>query len=183
MNAAIRNVDDRLIQPNGHASAFQSLMRITPDLIREAGEHAGTCLNQEYFDQPRVYMPEIVESFFDDLGDGAGELDPGRTGPNDYESEEFLLHACIICGFGLLERGQDDGSDFTGIVQRLLLKGIDFPANKEDLLEHAKKNGAEDAVLEMIEKMPDGEFGNMADVMSAYGDADEKMGGGRQERG
>ena len=63
------------------------------------------------------------------------------------------------------------------------LKGSDFPANKEDLLEHAKKNGAEDAVLEMIENMPDGEFGNMADVMSAYGDADEKMGGGRQERG
>jgi len=49
------------------------------------------------------------------------------------------------------------------------LKGIDFPARKQDLEKHAKQNGAADDVLEVIRGMPDDEFGNMADVMKAYG--------------
>lgn len=61
------------------------------------------------------------------------------------------------------------------------LKGIDFPAHKEDLIEQAKNNDAETEVLDMIEKMPDDEFQNMADVMKAYGEADRK-GSGEQEQ-
>jgi hypothetical protein len=57
------------------------------------------------------------------------------------------------------------------------LKGIEFPASKDDLLEHAKENDAEDAVCEMIEKMPDADYQSMADVMRAYGEADTDAGG------
>jgi hypothetical protein len=49
------------------------------------------------------------------------------------------------------------------------LKGIDFPARKTDLERHAKRNGADDAVLQEIRGMPDQEYGNMADVMKGYG--------------
>ena len=49
------------------------------------------------------------------------------------------------------------------------LKGIDFPASKRDLLQHAKKNGADPAVMEVIRGMPDKEYGSMADVMKGFG--------------
>lgn len=49
------------------------------------------------------------------------------------------------------------------------LKGIDFPAGKEDLLRHAKKNHAEKAVLEQLERMPEEEYESMSDVMKGYG--------------
>jgi len=52
------------------------------------------------------------------------------------------------------------------------LKGIDFPARKEDLLRQAKDNGAEPEVIEMIENMPDAEYETAADVMKGYSEAD-----------
>ena len=51
------------------------------------------------------------------------------------------------------------------------LKGIDYPAQKEDLVQHAKKNGAEPEVLDVLNGMPEQEYGNMADVMKGYGEA------------
>lgn len=51
------------------------------------------------------------------------------------------------------------------------LKGIDFPANKQDLIQQAEKNGAKDDILDVIDNMPDNKFENMADVMKAYGEA------------
>ncbi|WP_120997222.1 DUF2795 domain-containing protein [Stutzerimonas urumqiensis] len=50
------------------------------------------------------------------------------------------------------------------------LKGIDYPANKDDLVRHAKKNGAESEVIDVLNQMPEQEYGNMADVMKGYGE-------------
>lgn len=52
------------------------------------------------------------------------------------------------------------------------LSGIDFPASRDDLEQHAKKNGAEQDVLDVIRDMPDQEYGNMADVMKGVGEAE-----------
>ncbi len=52
------------------------------------------------------------------------------------------------------------------------LKGIDFPAEKSDLVEHAKGKGADKDVLGTIEKMPDGTYETMADVMIGVGKVD-----------
>ncbi|MEC9483288.1 MAG: DUF2795 domain-containing protein [Halomonas sp.] len=52
------------------------------------------------------------------------------------------------------------------------LKGIDFPASKGDLEKHAKQNGADEDVLEVIRNMPDEEYGSMADVMKGVGEAE-----------
>lgn len=49
------------------------------------------------------------------------------------------------------------------------LKGIDFPAEKPDLVKHAKQQGADREVLDAIEKMPDGRYETMADVMKGFG--------------
>ncbi|PWC39837.1 DUF2795 domain-containing protein [Azospirillum sp. TSO35-2] len=49
------------------------------------------------------------------------------------------------------------------------LKGIDFPADKADVAQHAKKQGADKDILDILEKMPDGRYENMADVMKGVG--------------
>ncbi|EWY41763.1 hypothetical protein N825_24890 [Skermanella stibiiresistens SB22] len=49
------------------------------------------------------------------------------------------------------------------------LKGIDFPAGKPDILKHAKQQGADQGVIELIDKMPDGQYETMADVMKGVG--------------
>ena len=51
------------------------------------------------------------------------------------------------------------------------LKGINFPASKQDLINHAKKNGADEGVLKVLRDMEDTEYRTMADVMKAYGTA------------
>lgn len=50
------------------------------------------------------------------------------------------------------------------------LKGINFPVGKDDLIQHARDNGADEEIIGMIEEMPDDEYGSMSDVMSAFGD-------------
>jgi len=51
------------------------------------------------------------------------------------------------------------------------LKGIDYPAKKDQLIKHAQQNGAESEVVNVLNSMPDQEYGNMADVMKGYGEA------------
>lgn len=52
------------------------------------------------------------------------------------------------------------------------LKGIDFPAGKEDLVKHARQGGADDEALGVIKQMPDREYGSMADVMKGVGEVE-----------
>jgi hypothetical protein len=49
------------------------------------------------------------------------------------------------------------------------LKGINFPAKKNDLVKHAKKEGADKQVLDELQGFEDREYGSMADVMKAFG--------------
>ncbi|MFL5245368.1 MAG: DUF2795 domain-containing protein [Gemmataceae bacterium] len=49
------------------------------------------------------------------------------------------------------------------------LKGVDYPATKEDLLKTAKKNGAPSDVMETLQKLPAEKFTGPDDVMRAYG--------------
>jgi hypothetical protein len=53
------------------------------------------------------------------------------------------------------------------------LAGIDFPCNKGNLVEHARKNNAGKDVLEILEDLPEGEYTNMAKVMKGYGEVHE----------
>ena len=44
------------------------------------------------------------------------------------------------------------------------LGGVEYPASKADLVKHAKDKGAEGAVLEALENLPDREFDSPTDV-------------------
>jgi hypothetical protein len=48
------------------------------------------------------------------------------------------------------------------------LHDVEFPANKEELLEQARQSGADDSVLEILENLPDRQFASMSDVTKAF---------------
>lgn len=50
------------------------------------------------------------------------------------------------------------------------LGGMSYPASKDDLVETAEEAGAPSEVMEMIERMPEQEYGGPQDVMKAYGE-------------
>jgi hypothetical protein len=52
------------------------------------------------------------------------------------------------------------------------LSGMHFPAKRQELEQHASSHGAGDDVLQAIRDLPQDEYGNMADVMKAFGQED-----------
>lgn len=54
-------------------------------------------------------------------------------------------------------------------VQKFL-KGVDYPASKQDLIEHAKQQGADENVCSTLEQMADEQYETPADVSKAIGD-------------
>ena len=54
------------------------------------------------------------------------------------------------------------------------LHGIDFPASKQDLVEHARKNNTEQEIIDVIQQMPDEKYTSMADVFKGVGMTDTK---------
>ncbi len=52
------------------------------------------------------------------------------------------------------------------------LKGIEFPASRQDLVRHAQKGGADEEVLGVLKQMPERQYDNMADVMKGVGQAE-----------
>ncbi|HBG07764.1 MAG TPA: hypothetical protein DDY22_19960 [Geobacter sp.] len=49
------------------------------------------------------------------------------------------------------------------------LKGIDFPAGKQDLLKQAQHLKAEQIVIDEIQRLDDRQYNSMADVMKSFG--------------
>lgn len=69
--------------------------------------------------------------------------------------------------------GERGGSQVAPTSVTRHLRGIDFPASKQDLLEKARSENAGDEVIQQIERMPDQEYQSMADVMKGFGQSDE----------
>ena len=53
-----------------------------------------------------------------------------------------------------------------------LLKGVDYPVSKQDLLKHLEQQGAAEQVRSTLEQLPDQQFQTPADVSKAVGDLD-----------
>lgn len=49
------------------------------------------------------------------------------------------------------------------------LKDMDYPARKQDLVNHAKSRGADQDILSILEQLQDQQFNNAADVSKAIG--------------
>ncbi|MFT3771337.1 MAG: DUF2795 domain-containing protein [Minicystis sp.] len=55
------------------------------------------------------------------------------------------------------------------------LKGVHYPANKNDLVTAARDNGAPKEIIELIQDLTEEEFGGPQDVMKAYGELGEEQ--------
>ena len=52
------------------------------------------------------------------------------------------------------------------------LKGIDFPAGKQDIEEHARSRGADKATMEVLSQLPDRRYQDVADVQKGVGEVE-----------
>ncbi|NJL83234.1 MAG: DUF2795 domain-containing protein [Chloroflexaceae bacterium] len=50
------------------------------------------------------------------------------------------------------------------------LKGIDYPASKQDLVKHAQQQGAGDEVLDVLNQLPEEQYETPTDVSKAVGE-------------
>ena len=48
------------------------------------------------------------------------------------------------------------------------LKGIDYPVQKKELIQHAKKHGADKDVMEVLEGLPDKEYNSPIEVSEEF---------------
>ncbi|MFC0677076.1 DUF2795 domain-containing protein [Lysobacter korlensis] len=60
------------------------------------------------------------------------------------------------------------GGESPSNVQQFL-KGVSYPADKAQLLDQARRNGAPEEIQQIIEAFDEDEFGGPQDVMKAYG--------------
>lgn len=58
---------------------------------------------------------------------------------------------------------------FSASAIQLFLKGVDYPANKQKLLQAAKTNGAPQNVIDVMNKLPDRSFNQANEVEEAFG--------------
>ncbi len=55
------------------------------------------------------------------------------------------------------------------IQMQKYLKGMNYPASKEELVKHAEQQGADENVRSVLEQLPEQEYGTPADVSQAVG--------------
>lgn len=53
-------------------------------------------------------------------------------------------------------------------VQKFL-SGMDYPASKQEIIDHAKKNNADQDVISILQQIPDQQYNSAADVSSGIG--------------
>jgi len=51
------------------------------------------------------------------------------------------------------------------------LKGVNFPASKDNLIEKARANGAPEEVIDMINDLSEDNFNSPIDVSKAFGES------------
>jgi Protein of unknown function (DUF2795) len=49
------------------------------------------------------------------------------------------------------------------------LKGVNYPASKQQLIDRAKQQGADEKAISALEQLPDQEFGTPTEVSQAVG--------------
>ena len=61
------------------------------------------------------------------------------------------------------------GGDSPANIQNYL-KGVNYPASKQDLVSRARQNGAPDNVVQNIQRLPTERFSGPQDIMKAFGE-------------
>jgi hypothetical protein len=60
-------------------------------------------------------------------------------------------------------------ADVNPVQLQRYLKGVDYPASRDDLVRRAREHGASDDVIEALERLPATRFESPSDVSQALG--------------
>ena len=131
------------------------------DLVQYVSQKVST-ISQDLFDLIKS-LPSRTYRDSADVAVALGELKSGRKIRGQEEIE------------GTEQSGRKGGrtaatSSISAAAIAKVLSGIDFPKKKNSLKEYAKKNASnvevedKDRILDIIDKLPDKEYNNMADV-------------------
>lgn len=58
-------------------------------------------------------------------------------------------------------------SEYSAIAHAM--KGVDFPADRKQLIDKAKSHKADQNVIKDLDRLPEGQYKNVAEVMHALG--------------
>jgi Protein of unknown function (DUF2795) len=88
-----------------------------------------------------------------------------------------MIHLCVE---GVNQSTCEDGNDIkrwmimtkaNPVELQKHLKGVDYPAGKEELIEHAREQGADKQLISLLEQLPDDdEYENPTDLNKAIGE-------------
>lgn len=68
--------------------------------------------------------------------------------------------------------GQGGQGGINPVQVQKFLSGMDYPAKKQDLIQKAQSEGADQNVIDALNKLPDQEFQTPADVSQAIGETE-----------
>jgi uncharacterized protein DUF2795 len=63
-----------------------------------------------------------------------------------------------------IKSAEEEGEEAGSVNVRKFLGGVEYPATKDDLIDRAGQNGAEDDVLDMLDLLPDMDYNGPGDV-------------------
>ncbi len=63
----------------------------------------------------------------------------------------------------------DDSGKVNPIQVQKFLGGMDYPADKQSIVDTAREQGADERVLNALEQLPDGQFETPADISKGIG--------------
>lgn len=78
----------------------------------------------------------------------------------------------IQAGYSCLHFKTDQMAEANPIELQEYLGGLEYPANKEQIRERAREEGADKDILDLIDRLPDQKYKSPVDVSKAVGDLD-----------
>ncbi len=106
-----------------------------------------------------------------------------RRGTSVFDLPEYqpawVMHGCatgtalkgesLVAHDGKRDDAAGSGRRISPISLQKHLKGTNYPASKDDLVQRARSNSAPDDVVEMIRHLPANQYDSPAEVMRAFG--------------
>ncbi len=71
------------------------------------------------------------------------------------------------------KQGMQEMKRVSPVQVEKFLKGMDFPATKEDIINKARQQGADDNVLETLRMLPDKQYNSPTDISRAMGEQEK----------
>ena len=111
---------DGLVQHHLDADAFQRALRVGREIVGEPRQHAGAGFDQHHARALGVDVAEVGrQRVLCQFGNGAGEFDAGRTGPDNDKRQPCRAPLRIGFALGTFEGDQDPPPQRGGVLQRL----------------------------------------------------------------